>query len=211
MPDGFHAGSMTRRDVLTGALALGVLPAGNAHSAQSFVRRSVTAGDFDVSTLNSFKRAIRAMLALPPSDPRNWYRQAIIHVLDCPHANWWFLPWHRGYLFHFEEICRDLCEAPEFALPYWDWTSSPRVPDALFDDVMRIRGELVVVVAGADGDDLGSQRRIVDAAGGPAVAAATTTTMPFETAVRNAVRSVVLVPLTPALRFTTLMLLPPGW
>ena len=142
MPDSFHAGPMTRRDVLTGALALGVLPSVEAHSAQSFVRRSVTAGDFDVSTLDTFKRAIRAMLALPPSDPRNWYRQAIIHVLDCPHANWWFLPWHRGYLFHFEEICRELCEAPEFALPYWDWTSSPRVPDALFDDVLTPTHEL---------------------------------------------------------------------
>ena len=76
------------------------------------------------------------MLALPPSDPRNWYRQAVVHLLDCPHANWWFLPWHRGYLLHFEEICRDLSGDPEFALPFWDWTSSPRVPDALFDDVL---------------------------------------------------------------------------
>jgi tyrosinase len=52
------------------------------------------------------------MLALPPSDPRNWYRQEMIHVLDCPHANWWFLPWHRGYLLHFEEIYRQLSGDP---------------------------------------------------------------------------------------------------
>ena len=76
------------------------------------------------------------MLALPASDPRNWYRQAIVHLLDCPHANWWFLPWHRGYLFHFEAICRELSGDPEFALPFWDWTSAPRVPDVLFDDVL---------------------------------------------------------------------------
>ena len=82
------------------------------------------------------------MLALPPSDPRNWYRQALIHVLDCPHGNWWFLPWHRGYLFHFEEICRQLSGDPEFALPYWDWTSAPRVPDVLFDDVLTPTHEL---------------------------------------------------------------------
>ena len=76
------------------------------------------------------------MLALPPSDPRNWYRQALVHLLDCPHANWWFLPWHRGYLLHFEETCRQLSGDADFALPYWDWTSHPRVPDALFDDVL---------------------------------------------------------------------------
>ena len=82
------------------------------------------------------------MLALPPNDPRNWYRQAIVHVLDCPHANWWFLPWHRGYLLHFEEICRELSADPEFALPFWDWTSTPRVPAALFDDVLSPTHEL---------------------------------------------------------------------
>src|SRR5262249_7000101 len=25
---------------------------------------------------------------------------------------------------------------PEFALPYWDWTKTPRVPAAMFDDVL---------------------------------------------------------------------------
>ena len=46
------------------------------------------------------------MLGLPATDPRNWYRYALIHALDCPHGNWWFLPWHRGYLGWFERICR---------------------------------------------------------------------------------------------------------
>jgi len=130
---------LTRRETLTGALALSVAPWGSVRSATGtgpFVRRSVTGADLAPATLASFKRAIRAMLALPASDPRNWYRQAIVHLLDCPHANWWFLPWHRGYLFHFEAICRELSGDPEFALPFWDWTSNPRVPDALFDDVL---------------------------------------------------------------------------
>ena len=136
---------MSRRDALIGTLALAVVPWNSVRSASqtpAFVRRSITAADFDPATLESFKRAIRAMLALPPSDPRNWYRQAMVHVLDCPHANWWFLPWHRGYLLHFEEICRQLSGDPEFALPFWDWTSTPRVPDVLFDDVLTPTHEL---------------------------------------------------------------------
>jgi len=130
---------LSRRDALSGALALAAVPWRPARAAtptSRFVRRSVTGADLAPGTLASFKRAIRAMLALPPSDPRNWYRQALIHLLDCPHANWWFLPWHRGYILHFEEICRELSGDPEFALPFWDWTSTPRVPDALFDDVL---------------------------------------------------------------------------
>jgi tyrosinase len=136
---------LSRREALTGALALSIAPWGRAHNATGagpFVRRSVTGTDLVPTTLASYNRAIRAMLALPPSDPRNWYRQALIHLLDCPHANWWFLPWHRGYLFHFEDICRQLSGDPEFALPFWDWTSAPRVPDALYDDVLTPTHEL---------------------------------------------------------------------
>ncbi len=128
---------LTRRQALTGAVALAAVPWGAARGATPtslVIRRSVTAAD--PGTLDAMKRAIRAMLALPPSDPRNWYRQAIVHLLDCPHGNWWFLPWHRGYLFHFEAICRELSGDPAFALPFWDWTSAPRVPDVLFDDVL---------------------------------------------------------------------------
>ena len=83
---------MSRRDALLGALAIAAVPWNTARSALAtppLVRQSITGADFSPATLESFKRAIRAMLALPPTDPRNWYRQAIIHVLDCPHANWW--------------------------------------------------------------------------------------------------------------------------
>jgi len=136
----FSSHLLTRRDALTGALALAAVPWSSARATAAatgpFIRCSVTDANLAPATLRSFKRAIRAMLALPPSDPRNWYRQAIVHLIDCPHANWWFLPWHRGYLVHFEAICRELSGDPQFALPFWDWTSSPRVPDALFDDVL---------------------------------------------------------------------------
>jgi tyrosinase len=76
--------------------------------------------------LKSYAKAVRAMLALPPEDPRNWYRHAMLHTMDCPHGNWWFLPWHRGYIGWFERICRELSGDPGFALPYWDWTAQPR-------------------------------------------------------------------------------------
>jgi tyrosinase len=136
--------SPSRRATLkTASLALcaGMLPFAPTWGAAAgqgarFRRYNVSDSRMGARMLASYARAVRAMLALPPEDPRNWYRQALVHTLDCPHGNWWFLPWHRGYLGWFEQICRELSGDPEFALPYWDWTTEPRVPAGMFQDVL---------------------------------------------------------------------------
>jgi tyrosinase len=102
-----------------------------------YLRRNISAPGFPAQVLKSYGNAISAMLKLPPSDPRNWYRNAFIHTLDCPHGNWWFPVWHRGYLGWFERACRDLSADPNFALPFWDWTAQPRVPRQLFQGVLN--------------------------------------------------------------------------
>ena len=139
--------SHTRRDFIkttAGAVGAAVLPFAGPQpvSARKYVRWNVT-DPRAAKSLASYKRAVRAMLALPPSDPRNWYRHTLIHTLDCPHGNWWFLPWHRGYIGWFEQTCRELSGDPDFAIPYWDWTISlqprafkPGIPPLLFDDVL---------------------------------------------------------------------------
>lgn len=86
--------------------------------------------------LASYARGIEAMLALPASDPRNWFRNAFTHFLDCPHGNWWFYAWHRGFVGYFEQTIRALSKDPEFAMPYWDWTKQPEIPAAMFDGVL---------------------------------------------------------------------------
>ncbi len=40
---------------------------------------------------------------------------------QCPHGNWWFLPWHRAYLHYFERILRWASGEPRLALPYWNY------------------------------------------------------------------------------------------
>ena len=117
-----HRAAPSRRDFLgaTGAaVAAAALPLGGV-AAQTKFRRVNVSSPQAASVLASYKKAIRAMLALPPSDPRNWYRNALTHTLDCPHGNWWFLVWHRGYIGWFEQVCRELSGDPQFALPYWD-------------------------------------------------------------------------------------------
>lgn len=82
--------------------------------------------------LVGYRTAIDALLKLPPSNPLNWYRNVLIHTLDCPHGNWWFLPWHRGYLGYFEQTIRQYSQMPNFAFPYWDWTANPEMPEDFF-------------------------------------------------------------------------------
>ena len=90
--------------------------------------------------MDVYRRGIEMMLDLPPTDPRNWYRMAFIHFLDCPHGNWWILPWHRGFTLQVEGIIRQLTGNPGFAMPFWDWTATvdgsrrPVVPDIMFGE-----------------------------------------------------------------------------
>jgi hypothetical protein len=39
----------------------------------------------------------------------------------CPHGNWWFLPWHRAYLYFFERILRWASGSNKLTLPYWNY------------------------------------------------------------------------------------------
>src|SRR5919107_3280816 len=88
-------------------------------------------------TLAAYRTAVQEMKNLPESDPRNWRRQAQIHQNNCPHANWFFLPWHRKYILDFERICRNLSGDPNFALPYWNWTRTRSIPAPFWEGTLR--------------------------------------------------------------------------
>jgi tyrosinase len=134
-----HPAITRRRFLATSAIALttaNLLPSVAAAQTAKYRRWEITDPSMPPRVLDSYKKGISAMLNLPPTDPRNWYRNAFTHVFDCPHGNWWFLVWHRGYLGWLEQTLRSLSGDPEFALPYWDWTKTPRVPAAMFNDVL---------------------------------------------------------------------------
>jgi len=80
----------------------------------------------------SYKKAVTEMKKLPSSDGRSWAKQASIHKNSCQHHTWFFLPWHRCYLYYFEQICRQLSGDPNFALPFWNWTTTPKIPSTLW-------------------------------------------------------------------------------
>jgi tyrosinase len=75
------------------------------------------------------RRAFREMYRLNkwPEDRRSYNNMALIHKNHCQHGWERFLPWHRIYLYEFEQVLQDVC--PGVTMPYWDWTMSQYVPE----------------------------------------------------------------------------------
>jgi tyrosinase len=100
-------------------------------AATPYVRPNVHSS---AARLDSYKTAVGNMKMLDADDPRSWSYQANIHGTVLPQSAWldlfatcqhhtdFFWPWHRMYLYWFEQIIRDQSGDPEFALPYWDYS-----------------------------------------------------------------------------------------
>ncbi|MGN6666181.1 MAG: tyrosinase family protein [Trinickia sp.] len=67
------------------------------------------------------------------SDPNSWQYWANIHFNHCPHMVPYFLAWHRGYIYYFEQRIRMISGDANFTLPYWDWFTNPNVPSEFTD------------------------------------------------------------------------------
>ena len=105
-----------------------------AEAAQPLVRRDVGGMNASDPILVSYRTAIKAMKALPATDPRSWAYQAAIHgsvVMPprpawntCEHSSYFFWSWHRMYLYWFERIVQRFAKDRCWALPYWNWTAA---------------------------------------------------------------------------------------
>ncbi|MDX6443748.1 MAG: tyrosinase [Blastocatellia bacterium] len=62
-----------------------------------------------------------------PEDRRSYNNMALIHQNHCQHGWERFLPWHRVYLYEFEQALQDVC--PGVTMPYWDWTMPRYCPE----------------------------------------------------------------------------------
>ena len=128
--------TLNRRELVTGAGAVALAAAAPIRvyaepaTAGLATRRPIGSMQANDPILASYRLAVERMKALPASDPRSWNSIAEIHNNNCPHGNWFFLPWHRAYLIAFERACRQISGNENFALPYWDWTEQRRMPAA---------------------------------------------------------------------------------
>jgi hypothetical protein len=121
------------------------------------IRRDISGMGAEDRDLLIFREGVRMMRERSdrnPLDPLGWHIYGAQHSIFCAtnsfkmqiHYGWFFLPWHRAFLINLERKIRLLTDRPEFALPYWDWTRSPRLPAAMFGagnplaDTTRIQG-----------------------------------------------------------------------
>lgn len=82
--------------------------------------------------VDELRGAFRAIYDLDgrEEDRRNYNNQALVHQNHCQHGWERFLPWHRAYLYEFEQNLQDFRK--DIMVPYWDWTMphyKPHQPD----------------------------------------------------------------------------------
>lgn len=94
--------------------------------------RHLPAGD---QALAWYGKAIAVMSKRPSKDPTSWSYQAAIHGThkrplealwnECKHGTWYFVAWHRMFVYYFEQIVRAaVVEAggpASWTLPYWNY------------------------------------------------------------------------------------------
>lgn len=139
----------------------------------SVVRQDVaTLGAGWNKVLLNYALAMRELDKLPISNRNSWKFLAAIHGFDtqlwsdlkllqtgdqvpddlisdtygnqCQHGSWYFLPWHRAYLFAFESIVAAKVKeltGDEWALPYWNYLDAGnpqarRVPEAFLAETL---------------------------------------------------------------------------
>lgn len=106
------------------------------------VRRNIwelEAPDTWEPTTQWYAKAVAEMQSRPITDPTSWTYLAAVHGTtapvppgatwnECQHGSWFFLPWHRMYLYYFEKIVRaaviSLGGPDDWTLPFWDYDTS---------------------------------------------------------------------------------------
>ena len=110
----------------------------NLLAGSPFVRPDVGLLKATDPILVGYETAIAAMQGLPTSDQRSWTYQAAMHYTTalslkpnwdmCQHGTHFFWAWHRMYLYWWERIVRKYSADPDWALPYWNWTTERHLP-----------------------------------------------------------------------------------
>jgi len=97
-------------------------------------RRSLEGLAWNDPIVATYRDGVGILKQKAATDKLSWAGLSTIHGTDpdtyhfCPHGNWYFLPWHRAFLLMYERIIRDVTKNKDFAMPFWDWTANPTMP-----------------------------------------------------------------------------------
>ena len=111
-----------------------------------YVRKNIYSLPATDPIVIDYQKGVAAMKTRPFTDPTSWDYQANMHGTNeakllplwatCQHGSYYFLSWHRMYLYFFERIVRKACGDPNFALPYWNYSDVP--VQASLPEIFRI-------------------------------------------------------------------------
>lgn len=141
----------TRRTILKAALVSGAatvfsgsLGAMSAFAAGLPTRRSLHGMALDDPDLETYRHFVELMLAKKQSASVSWLGYSLQHgnyntgaYKYCPHGDWYFLPWHRGFVCMYENAARAFTGNKNFAMPYWDWSVDRDFPAAFSDKTYK--------------------------------------------------------------------------
>lgn len=100
-----------------------------ARGASSDIKHRKSISLLSAGELQALRNALTTAFGF--GDRRGYRYHASIHGLPdegyCEHRNDRFLPWHRAYLYEFEQALQDIDES--VTLPWWDWTENA-IPEA---------------------------------------------------------------------------------
>ena len=112
--------------------APGETPTETPQTARDYVRPNIGKLDPNGPEIAALRKGVEVMKSRPASDPTSWLYQANMHGTydepaleawnSCQHGSFFFLSWHRMYLYYFERILRKASGDDNFALPFWDYT-----------------------------------------------------------------------------------------
>lgn len=99
------------------------------------VRRNIWTLPSGDQTVEEYAQAVAIMKGRPAQDPTSWTYQAAMHGTHarsvqplwngCQHGTWFFLAWHRMFIYYFEQIVRAAVVqaggSADWSLPFWDY------------------------------------------------------------------------------------------
>lgn len=153
------------------------------------IRRDIWSLPPDDPIVSAYAGAVKRMRERPEVVPTSWSYQAAMHGThtkpnkplwnECQHGTWFFVPWHRMFLYYFERIVRAAVVEgggpANWALPYWNYGAggeSAKLPLAFREPKLASGEENPLYVAErAEGMNSG-QGAIPARAGSPAKALA---------------------------------------
>ncbi len=117
-----------------GVPSAATVPQASATTAP-LVRRNIWTLPSGDHTVEEYAQAVGIMRTRPAGDPTSWTYQAAMHGTHartvqplwngCQHGTWFFLAWHRLFIYYFEQIVREAVVqaggSADWSLPFWDY------------------------------------------------------------------------------------------